>query len=159
MKKNNITNFYCENQTLISVDSNVIIFDIPEGVVRITPWCFSDCKYLKKVTIPKTMNFIDYHSFENCSNLDNIIIPKNVNSILNWAFNGCEKLQNVIIQNDNTEVGYGAFNECYNLTYIESKLTEKELLKAFGDDIKQYNNYLQRNRDIKLNELFRHKLQ
>ena len=53
---------------------------------------FSDCSFLKSVTIPSDIISIERYAFYNCSALESIIIPSSVTSMGEWAFYACVSL-------------------------------------------------------------------
>ena len=105
--------------------------DIPKTVYRINNWAFTNCEKLAIIDIPNVYE-IGYSAFYGCHSLSIINIP------------------NVI------EIGYMAFHNCHHIININSKLTEEQLLSAFGS-ISQYKTYKQRNREYKLRK-FEHEL-
>lgn len=53
---------------------------------------FRNCKYIEKITLPETVEFIEQEAFQYCSNLKELNIPKSVKNIGDYAFNGCTNL-------------------------------------------------------------------
>lgn len=113
--------------TILSVDIDVETFEIPNNVTSIHRWAFENCKKIKVLNI-SNVKHIGFQAFCNCSNLIEVNIPNVMN------------------------ISYQIFVNCYNLSNIISKLSTKQLKKAFGDE-EQYQQYLQRNRDYKLSKL------
>lgn len=159
-----------ENCSIIyRVYKDVDTFTIPDRVTMIADEAFF-FKKIKTVIAPNVKT-INQKAFK-YSNIENIIIPnvenigsqafcscKNIThinapalkSIGNLTFDSCFNLKSIDAPNLQ-EIGLNAFNNCDNLCYINSKLSLDQIKKAFYD-LTQYNNYIQRNRDYKLNKL------
>ncbi len=74
---------------------------IPMGYEYIGAYAFADCKKLKEVHLPESLNRIRDGAFLKCLNLSEIILPSGINSFYNsnhqknggmFAFFGCSKL-------------------------------------------------------------------
>ena len=48
--------------------------------------CFSECKKLKSIILPKNLEIIYEYSFEHCSSLKEIVIPKRFKSLMKNIF-------------------------------------------------------------------------
>lgn len=59
---------------------------IPEGVIRIEKFAFSQCFNLKRVMLPETLVYLDSYSFNCCLNLESLELPKNLKYIGDYAF-------------------------------------------------------------------------
>jgi hypothetical protein len=67
---------------------------------------------LTSVNIPNSVLFIGSWVFSNCKKLTSITIPNSVISIGSYVFFGCDSLASVIVkQNDPIEIGNNAFSE------------------------------------------------
>lgn len=80
--------------------------------------CFSGCRDLTSVTIPKGVTYIDSGSFEFCSSLTSMTIPDSVTSICYGAFTSCSSLTSVTIPWRMTKVEEQAFSGCGKLTDV-----------------------------------------
>ncbi|MBO7426601.1 MAG: DUF4214 domain-containing protein [Clostridiales bacterium] len=69
------------------------VFD--EGIKTIASPCLKDSKNLKEVTLPSTVETIEYLSFSNCDSLQKISIPKSVKTIYDTAFSGNAKFTDI----------------------------------------------------------------
>ena len=58
-------------------------------VNHIGPWAFSDNEDMTSITLPNTIDTIEFRAFFNCSSLTRIIIPKSVSLIEGEVFSGC----------------------------------------------------------------------
>lgn len=87
--------------------------------VRVIPSYFVANSKVKSVIIPESVTTISDYSFYNCKDLETITIPNTINEIEYSAFSGCSKLKNLSIPGSVTNIGANAFYECYNLTEID----------------------------------------
>lgn len=102
-----------------SIDKSLTEITIPSGYEVITS--LSGCKYLKKVTIPNTINAFSNNAFAYCSALAKIEVPSAVTVIANFAFRDCTSLSEVVFKNGSELqiIGAGCFQNCTALTSIE----------------------------------------
>ncbi|MBQ8748842.1 MAG: leucine-rich repeat domain-containing protein [Clostridia bacterium] len=70
---------------------------------------FENCN-LASVTIPNTVNKIEWHSFNNCVNLASITIPSSVRDIASEVFSGCTNLSSIVVDANNPT--YDSRNNC-----------------------------------------------
>ena len=71
-----------------STNLKEIVFDKDSSLEKIFAFAFHDCKHLKEITFPATINRIGNNAFEGCSSLKKVRIPKTIRSIGNKAFKG-----------------------------------------------------------------------
>lgn len=122
--------------------SREVQYDIPDSVVTISDWAFSECKKLSRITIPDTVQEIGEGAFSNCVLLDEVEIPDSVEKIDDCAFRGCANLERVIIPASVTDIGWGLFDGC------ERSVT------VFCDEGSVIQQYCQRNgiREMRISE-------
>lgn len=85
---------------------------IPSGVTKISPFAFSGCAGLDRVTLPNTVTSIGDYAFANCIRFGRINIPNAVTTIGSGAFMGCSDLETISINNSRsqlTSIGESAF--------------------------------------------------
>ena len=116
-------------------------------VIRITEGAFVNCKSLKSISIPNSIQYIDNDSFSGCDSLhynvfDNAKYLGNTNNpylalfkaktinitsceinsncrfICSFAFNGCDNLKSITIPNSVTNIGSSAFSDCDSLVSV-----------------------------------------
>lgn len=92
--------------------SREVQYDIPDSVVTISDWTFSECKKLNRISIPDSVTEIGEGAFCNCILLDELEVPDSVVSIDDCAFRGCEKLDRILIPSSVKELGWGVFDGC-----------------------------------------------
>lgn len=68
---------------------NVSSYKIKDDTRLISNKAFEDCKKLKHIHFPKSVNFIGAHAFHNCISLENVILPDSLIYIGDGAFD-CE---------------------------------------------------------------------
>lgn len=107
--------------------SSIEYLDIPKNtVIGVEENClgelrsdlFSNCKNLKRVTLPSTMTCIPEFTFNECGNLEEIILPETIKSISGYAFTYCNSLKEVVIPSNCEILDSHAFAYCSNLTKI-----------------------------------------
>ncbi len=104
-----------KNKSLIiayPASSREVQYSIPDSVITISDWTFSECQKLNRISIPDSVKEIGEGAFCNCILLDELEIPDSVEMIDDCAFRGCEKLERILIPSSVKEVGWGMFDGC-----------------------------------------------
>ena len=84
------------NPTQLNIESS--ISDKNYTVTKIATWAFYNARNtLTEVTLPNTVDEIEYQAFFNCSKLTNVTIPEGVKKIGQAAFYGCSQLTSITI--------------------------------------------------------------
>ena len=73
----------------------VISLEVKNGVTRLLRDCFINCRSLKSVKLPETLEEIGTRAFWGCSSLVSIEIPASVTKIDGAAFYSCSSLESV----------------------------------------------------------------
>ena len=116
--------FIYEDNVLFNMDKSKLIsyrnqeaksFIIPNGVMSIEKYAFSDCSSLISISVPKSVTSIGDGAFWGCSSLRSLVIPNSVTSIDAWVFSGCKSLSNITIPDSLTSIGAWAFDGCSSL--------------------------------------------
>lgn len=81
---------------------------IPEGIKLIGRDAFNNCKNLKTVSIPSSVECIDIYAFGN-SEIEYLIIPEGVTHINGYAFMGCKKIKTLNLPSSITFIGAKTF--------------------------------------------------
>ena len=91
---------------------------IPNSIQAIEDYAFQNCKDLKAIIIPETVNQIGGYAFSG-SGLTTIDIPNSVKWIFSGAFMDCENLTSIILPNSITTIMHNTFSGCISLSSIE----------------------------------------
>ena len=97
---------------------SLINVTIPDSVERIEYSAFGGCESLTSIIIPNSVTSIEELVFADCTNLAKVIIPNRVTSIGNYAFENCTSLTSIMIPDSVTSIGERAFYNCTSLTDI-----------------------------------------
>lgn len=108
-------------------DSNIKEVVLPDGILAIGGYAFSQAEGLEKITLPKTLLAISENAFERCTNLNDINFPDSLQAIGEYAFDGCISLKGFEPPKDLRYVGFSAFSGCSSLSGHIS----------FGDKLKE----------------------
>ena len=93
-------------------------YTVPDGVVSIKGYAFSDCVNLIHVVLPDSLNVLGDSAFEDCENLTEIVVPYGVTRLYS-VFCGCKSLKRVVLPNSLTTIALRAFSRCYSLESID----------------------------------------
>jgi hypothetical protein len=85
-------------------------YTVPDGIKRINFRAFVNCKNLKNVVFPGTLEMIEQFAFAGCENLTSITLPANLKGISHQAFSGCKQLKTVTLSRK-TRIGHEAFKD------------------------------------------------
>ena len=116
--------FIYEDNVLFNMDKSKLIsfrnqeaksFIIPNGVMSIEKYAFSDCSSLISISVPKSVTSIGDGAFDGCSSLSSIAISDSITSIGTWTFDGCKSLRSLVIPDSVTSIGNEAFRGCFSL--------------------------------------------
>ena len=99
---------------------------------NIGDYAFCDCKSLKQIKLPETLNHIWHSSFRRCG-LTEITIPDNVTALETYCFSGCDEVTKITISKDSKLKSIGNF--AFSFKYAPSSRTIE--LPASLEDIGQ----------------------
>ena len=96
------------------IKNNVKYEEQDDGTYAVTGVSDKDAE---KLTIESSINkkavsLIEKAAFVNCKNLKSISIPESIQEIGSGAFGGCKELTNISIPNDEIRIGNNTFNGC-----------------------------------------------
>ena len=103
----------------VSISDGVLSDEITINV-DVKPYAFKGAKWLKKVTLSEGITGIGAEAFLNCKNLKNVVIPQSVNDVNNIGLNAFRgsALENVEIKGALVELPGGMFRDCTSLTNV-----------------------------------------
>lgn len=136
--------------TQLNIESSISDNGTNYTVTKIGMWAFYDARNtLTEVTLPNTVDEIEYQAFFNCSNLTKVIIPEGVRKIGQAAFYGCSQLTSITIPstitnmdtafsgntalshvtltNGISKISSSAFKGCTGLTEIKVPISVNEI--------------------------------
>lgn len=102
----------------ITIPSTIVYNDETYNVSYIGENAFHGCSDLTSVTIPNSVESIEWNAFQACIGLTSITIPNSVRFIERDAFMNCSGLTSVTLGNSVTKIGDLAFFCCSNLVSI-----------------------------------------
>ena len=91
---------------------------VPNSIISIEAYAFSDCFELASVTIPSTVTSIGYDAFYHCSSIRSISIPEGITCIESETFVGCTSLRTISLPRSITSIKDYAFLRCSSLESI-----------------------------------------
>jgi hypothetical protein len=92
---------------------------IPNSVISIGGYAFSNCRNLTSIFIPNSVATIGSSAFSDCRSLVTVEIPNLVTVLESYVFDGCSSMTSIGIPNSVTVIRYGAFRGCHSLTSVE----------------------------------------
>ena len=95
--------------------NRAVIDDIPTYIEHIGMYAFSECRDLRRITIPEGVVSIGDSAFNECNTLENITLPSELASIGVGAFDDCTKLSQIKLEAAINSIGIAAFHACVNL--------------------------------------------
>ena len=102
---------------------------IPEGVISIGSYAFSECKNISEVLFPSTLTRIGESAFRNCKNIREAELPASVQSLGRAAFAGCGL--NGIDLSGIKQMGQEVFLGCVNLSEVRLPMLEQLPASSF----------------------------
>ncbi|WP_296324050.1 leucine-rich repeat domain-containing protein [Treponema sp. UBA3813] len=119
-----------DKTTLVGVNETVRRFTVLDGVVEIAEDACFECKDLKSITLPNTLEEIGEHAFQECTSLSSITIPKSIKKIGKGAFFKCESIEQAVFEEGVATIGEHAFQACTSLSSVNIPGSVKEIGKA-----------------------------
>ena len=115
---NKTTNGYAVSK-YVGQETNVVIPSEYKGklVTEIGSGAFALAKIVE-ISLPSSIQKIDYGAFDNCKNITSITIPDSVCVIEGEAFRGCTSLTTLYLGNSIQKIGYCAFLACNALDSV-----------------------------------------
>lgn len=99
--------------------SNIESVVIPDSIITIGEWAFSECKNLEEIKIPNSVTSIGTGAFTLCESLNEIILPNNLKKICSFTFNECTSLKGIAMPEEIQTIEQFAFINCSSLKGIK----------------------------------------
>ena len=91
---------------------------MPNQLVYINVYAFSDCSSLESIVIPNTVERIDSYAFSGCTSLKTVTLSNSITSINSGSFSGCSALTNIKLPNGLESIRDAAFRNCTSLSTL-----------------------------------------
>ena len=105
-----------ENACSCSWADNLVIVEIPEGVLSIGWSAFDCCSRLAKISFPRTLTSIGRADFGRCLSLENVdLLHTNLQELGQQAFDNCPQLKSMTIPDSLQGLGGFVFHLCPKL--------------------------------------------
>ena len=118
----------------LDIDFPVTDASLRDGTVGIGGAAFSNCDFLKSVTIPDSVKMLGEEAFQGCDGLEEIVLPNSITTISYRAFYNCSALKRVVIPEGVITIGYQVFSGCSNLAEITFPSSLQNLGAGAFDD-------------------------
>ena len=141
-----IKNYNSDNQPWKNYKSTAKSIKLFDGITSIGNYAFYNfTSVTPEVTIPSSVEKINYESFGNCTSLKKITIPDNVKTIENCAFENCSAVTEIELGKGLTQLGTSNgyyYNPFYNMTSVKKITfnTEKVPTTPYADLFQFMNN-------------------
>lgn len=109
--------------------SEITSIKIPESIVSIGDYAFTDCSSLSQVILPNSLKEVGSQIFSNCSSLKEVNLPTGINPA-DGIFSGCSGLTKCVIPKETKTIEEYAFSYCKNLPSISLPKGIKEIKEA-----------------------------
>ncbi len=109
-------------------------YTIPNGVVSIAGYAFSECNNLNKIVMPDSVVTIGTAVFQKCKNLKSVKLSKNLTNTGDSSFFGCTSLESIEIPDSVVEIGDATFLQCTKLKSVKFSRNLTEIgVRAFAE--------------------------
>ena len=79
---------------------------------------FLQAIYLKSISLPENLLFLDMGAFADCTSLENVALPNLVMEIRGATFCRCYALKSIVLPPGLNKISFGAFADCINLETV-----------------------------------------
>lgn len=86
-----------------------------QGMTNIGNNAFTECRQLRKVSLPESITLLGENAFQACFVLEGINIPSGISTISSFCFYNCRVLKELIIPSGVSEIGASAFRYCLGM--------------------------------------------
>ncbi len=121
---------------LFLTEKNISSYTVPDGVVELGDYVFSNCSQLNRVELPDSLEIIGEYAFNWCICLKEINIPSSVREIRDGAFSYCYGIKDLVLPDGITEIAPYLIVGCSAL----ETLTVPNSVKSIGEGAFQVDN-------------------
>lgn len=100
---------------------------LPSTLQSVGKWSFYYCTGLTSITLPDAVTYVGYGAFSRCINATTLTLSKNLKVIDETGFSRCSYLTKVELPEGLTEIRAGGFDQCSKLASITWPSTLKTL--------------------------------
>ena len=102
-------------------DNDLAALTIPEGVVYIGMFAFTENRSFTELTLPNSVTELGNAPFSLCTGLTTAVLSEGMTFIPHAIFSNCSALTDVTIPAGVTEITFDAFNDCPSLSTIHGE--------------------------------------
>ncbi len=99
-------------------DSSLLTVSLPQSVEQVGAYAFNECRHLTSVTLPQQLTVIPEGLFYYCHELESVNMPASLTEIEGWAFDSVLALTEVVLPEGFTTIREAAFQDCIGLRRI-----------------------------------------
>ena len=110
---------YLKNVLLKVNTENQGRFVVKKGTTSIAEKAFMDCKQIKEIDLPESVEYIENFAFQDCEALEKIQMPRKLLRLGAGAFAGCKNLKSIIVPDGVPEIPRGTFYGCESLLEVQ----------------------------------------
>ncbi len=109
---------YLKNVLLKVNTSNQGRFVVRSGITSIAEKAFMNCKEIKEIDLPESVEYIENFAFQDCEALERVQMPKHLLRLGAGAFAGCKSLKIIVVPDGVPEIHRGTFYGCESLQEV-----------------------------------------
>ncbi len=113
---------------------------VEEGILTLGVDMFFDCDFIKKLTLPSTLERIEAGAIQQCNGLESLIVPSSVKQIASYGVAYNRNLTTLYLSTQLETINASAFTECSGLQNIYCDGTRDEFFDSVY--VGEYNNPL-----------------
>ena len=103
---------------------------LPETLTKIAEGAFSGVKRLEAINIPDSVTIIEKNAFFKCIALANVTLGQGLKTLGDEAFYHCNSIEKIVLPDSLTKIGVKVFMQCYSLKEVVLPSTIKEIPTA-----------------------------
>ena len=105
---------------------------IPGTVERVNEMAFENCPKLETVELQEGLKYVDWRAFVDCVSLKNVYLPNSLQRLgtkfdnyYSGVFSGCISLKSIVIRGNYESIGNNTFDGCTSLEWVALPKTIK----------------------------------